>query len=135
MLSNVVTHNFRKTAITRRPNKLQTPNLDHFALHWMAIRWSHSMFQWQMFKWTYIDFNILCNQKWWQKQWQQCVWSACAPSKGLLETYLKVHSHDRDHSCTQTKFHVDLCRDSQDYPVTKNTDGRTDGFSALYIVD
>ena len=41
------------------------------------------------------------------------------PSTGLLESYLKVHSHARDHSCTQTKFHVDPYRDSQDYPMTK----------------
>ena len=65
-----------------------------------------------------------------------CLKRSCA-SRGLLETYVKVHSRDRDHSCTQTKFHVDPCRDSQDYPVTKNADGRTNGQTAfqLYIVD
>ena len=55
----------------------------------------------------------------------------------LLESYLKVHSCARDHSCAQTKFHVDPCRDSQDYPGQKMqtdgwTDRWTDGFSALY---
>ena len=63
------------------------------------------------------------------------------PSRALFENYLKVYSRARDHSCTQTKFHVDPCRDSQDYPVTKNaggwTDRQTDGKTAfqLYIVD
>ena len=60
-----------------------------------------------------------------------CLKCSCAQQR-LLENYLKVHSCARDHSCTQTKLHVDPCRDSQDYPVTKNADGQTDGFSALY---
>ena len=38
---------------------------------------------------------------------------------------------------TQTKSQVDPCRDSRDYPVTKNADGQTDRQTPfqLYIVD
>ena len=65
-----------------------------------------------------------------------CVKRLCAQQK----TVKKLFKSARDHTCTQTKFHVDPCRDSQDYPVTKNADGRTDGqtdrctdgFSTLY---
>ena len=63
-----------------------------------------------------------------------CLKHLCAQQRTVR---IKVHLYARDHSCTQTKFHVDPCRDSQDYPVTKNADGRTtdrwiDGFSALF---
>ena len=45
-----------------------------------------------------------------------------------------VHSRARDHNSTQTKSHVDTCRDGRDYPVTKcrRTDRQTDIISALY---
>ena len=56
----------------------------------------------------------------------------------LLETYLNVHSRARarDYSSTQTKSHVDPCRDGRDYPVTKmQTDRRHFSFIYLIIVD
>ena len=53
----------------------------------------------------------------------------------MLESYLKVHSRAKDHTCTQTKFQVDPCRDSQDYPVTKNADRRTDGQTDGQLVE
>ena len=40
-------------------------------------------------------------------------------------TVRKLFKGARDHSCTQTKFHVDPCRDSQDNSMTKNADGQT----------
>ena len=68
-----------------------------------------------------------------------CLKCSCAQQRTVqLESYLKVHSRTRDHSCTQTKFHVDPCRDSRDYPVTKmQTDERTyiQTDLQLYLVD
>ena len=104
----------------------------------MANPLSHSMFPWLRLKRGYTDIKTLRDRKWWQKERQQCIWSARVPSRGLLETYLNVYSHARDHSRTQTKSHVDPCRNHWAIDVTvKQTDGQTDRQTSfqLYIVD
>ena len=129
MQSSVVTHTFRKTAITRQADKLQTPSLDHFALHWMAIRWSYSIFQWRMFKQTYIDFNILRDRKWWQKQRQQCVEALVRPAEDYLNGAF---------ACQRPQLYINqISRRSMQRQPRLSRDKksrRTDGFS-LYIVE
>ena len=56
------------------------------------------------------------------------------PSRGLLETYLNMCSHARDHSSTKHKSHINPCIDDGATGVTvRQTDGWTDAISALYI--
>ena len=52
------------------------------------------------------------------------------PSRGFLKTYQNMRSYARDYSSTQTKFHVDPCRDDRVTGVT--ADRQTDVISALY---
>ena len=49
------------------------------------------------------------------------------PSRGLLETYQNMRSHTRDHSSTQTKSHIDPCRNYRH-------DGQTQTAFQLYTL-
>ena len=80
------------------------------------------MFPWLMFKRGYTDFKLYATEN----DGKRMTAASLKPSRGLLETYLNMHSRARDHSSTLAKSHANPCRDHRDYPVIKNVDGQTD---------
>ena len=94
----------------------------------MAIRLSYSMFPWLRFKRAYTDFKSLRDRG---KKNDSSVFEALVCPAGswrLLETYLNVHTHARDQSCTQTN----ASPTSIHAETTVLSTWRSDGISALY---